>query len=165
MGLISTKYEYKDKRALTAAKYIRAYFIMEAIWLVLWSGVILALELTEQVGFDADSKYELQSTISALHAIATAGLIFYFRGEYTWLVYLSLFPVLITDSTGLLHLIYQVPEASWWSWTLCMVISCFGIFLDLYAFACVIVMKDFLQIKFDLDYKSNRINRRVKINF
>ena len=160
MGLTPTKYEYRDKRAYTAEPWIRAYFIMEAIWLVLWAGVILALELTEQVGFDADSKYELQSTISAMHAIATAGLLFYYRGEYSWLVYLSLCPVLITDTTALLHLIYQVPEASWWSWTLCMVISSFGIFLDVYAIIVVIIAKDVYKVKFDLDTR-----KRVKINF
>lgn len=149
MGLSQSVYGYKDKYASMAEKFILAYFVLEVVWLIIWSGTILALELTTQIGFDADSKYELQSTIGALHAIATAGLLFYFRGENTWLVYLSLFPVLITDTTSVLHLAYQVPEASWWAWALCMVIAGFGLFLDVYAIICVIIMKDIMKIRFE----------------
>lgn len=46
---------YKDKLAKPAERFITAYFVGEVIWVILWAGVILALELTEQVGFDADS--------------------------------------------------------------------------------------------------------------
>jgi hypothetical protein len=117
------------------------------------------------VGFDADSKYELQGTISSLHAVATAGLFMYWRGEQSFIVYLSLFPVLITDTASVLHLSYQVPEASWWSWILCVLIASFGIFLDVYAIICVVVMKDILKIKFEpkIEPQQNSISGRINL--
>lgn len=41
---------YKDKRAAQAERFIIGYFAGEVVWLILWTGTILALELTEQIG-------------------------------------------------------------------------------------------------------------------
>jgi len=139
-----------DPSARKADIAIRAYLWGEVVWIIVWAGTILALELTEQIGFDSDSKYELQGAISGLHAIATSGIVMVWRGERHWYVYLSLIPVMVTDTASILHLCYQVSEASWWSWVLCMFVSTYGLFLDVYALVCVIVVKDVLKISFDM---------------
>lgn len=53
--------EYKDKLAPKAVIAISAYIIGEVIWLAIWSGTILSLELTEQVGLDAGMFFILNS--------------------------------------------------------------------------------------------------------
>jgi hypothetical protein len=153
MGNTFSPPEYKDPLARKADIAINAYIIGEAIWVLIWLGTIISLEATEQIGFDADSKFELQGTISSLHAVATAGIIMYWRGETHWYVYLSLVPVLGTDLCSLLHLLWQVPEASTVFWVLCMVVTCYGLVLDLYAIVAVIVMKEILKITFVLTKK------------
>lgn len=102
------------------------------------------------------SKYELQGTISGLHAIASSGLLLVWAGDRHRYVYLSLVPVFFTDTSSLLHLIYQVPEASWWSWILCIIIATYGIVLDVFALVTVIVIREILKISFDAKKSSRK---------
>lgn len=47
---------YQDERAKKAEIAIKVYLIGEVIWLTIWACTTLSLELTEQVGLDADNQ-------------------------------------------------------------------------------------------------------------